>query len=108
MTGAEQSEVRWPFRVLGATMMVLIAALMAAISIPLFTAEKITFKHCAVERRTGSRWLCHVGNEVLTMLPTKLQGPAEGVMHLVVAALLLYFSWLLIKPLLGRSRARSA
>jgi hypothetical protein len=108
MKDDEQLQVRPIFRILGAVMMVFIAALMIFNSVPFFSADKITPNNCANERKTSSRFLCKIGNEVLSMLSEKMQGPAEAITHLIFAALLIYFSWLLLRPLLGFSPAKAS
>ena len=99
----EQLQVRPAFRVLGALLMLLMAALMIYDSVPFFSAEKISVKSCAGEYKSSSKILCEIGNSMLSMLPTRMQGPAEALIHLAMAALLIYLSWMLTKPLHARS-----
>ncbi len=104
----EQLQVRPALRALGAVVMLLIAALMIHSSIPFFSAEKILLKNCAGEYKASSKFLCEVGNAMLSMLPARMQGPAEALIHLVMAALLIYLSWLLTKPRHARSHEKSS
>lgn len=104
----EQLQVRPALRVLGGVAMLLIAALMVHSSIPFFSAEKISLKSCASENKLSSKFLCEIGNAMLSLLPTRMQGPAEALIHLAIAALFICLSWLLIRPLLKRSHAQSS
>nr|WP_125473991.1 hypothetical protein [uncultured Albidiferax sp.] len=95
----EQLKIRPVIRVLAAGLMMLIALLMVFNSIPYFSAETITLKSCVEEHKASSKLLCEIGNKILSSLPVRMQGPAEGVTHFAVAALLVYLSWLLVRPI---------
>lgn len=86
--------------------MLLIAVLMIFSSIPFFSAEKVSLKSCAGEHKVSSKLLCEVGNAMLSQLPARMQGPAEGLLHLAMAAILIVLSWLLAKPLGARSHEK--
>lgn len=101
--GAEQLQVRPAFRVLGVVLMMLVAALMIHDSIQFFSADQIILKSCAGASKASSKLLCEVGNAMLSLLPARMQGPAEALIHLTMAALLIFLSWMLIKPLYARS-----
>jgi len=96
-------QVRPTLRILGAAFMLLIAALMVHSSIPFFSAEKVTLKSCAGEYKASSKLLCEVGNAMMSLLPARMQGPAEALLHLGMAAVLIFLSWALTKPLYARS-----
>lgn len=95
----EQFRIRPTLRVAGCIFMLLFAALMIYSSIPFFSAEKVLGKSCEVERKLTSRFFCEVGNAMLSVFPERMQGPVEALLHLGMAGLLFFLSWLLIKPL---------
>lgn len=92
-------QVRPALRIIGAVMMLLISALMILRSIPFFSAKKITLKSCADKYKASSQLLCEIGNAMMSMLPAQMQGPTEGLARIAMSALLIWLSWLLIKPL---------
>jgi hypothetical protein len=102
----QQLQVRPGLRITGVVFLLLVAALMIAVSIPFFSAEKVSLKSCAGEHKVSSKLLCEVGNAMLSQLPARMQGPAEGLLHLVMAAILSFLSWLLAKPLRSRSHEK--
>ena len=99
---AEQFKVRPTLRILGAVFMLLIAALMVQNAIPFFFAEQVLFPSCAREIKAGSRFLCEVDKAMRSAFPPQMQGPIEALLHLAMAALLIFLSWRLTKPLFGR------
>lgn len=105
-TDAEQLQVRPTLRVLGAIVMLLLAALMVYDSVRFFSAETISLKSCAGEYKASSKILCEIGNSIVSILPAQMQGPLEGLAHLATAALLILLSWMLTKPLYARSHRR--
>lgn len=86
--------------------MLLISALMVYGSIPFLLAEKVSLKSCAGDHKFGSKLLCKVGNAMLSQLPVRMHGPAEGLLHLVMAATLIFPSWLLVKLIFARSHEK--
>lgn len=99
----QQLQVRPALRIIGAVMMLLISALMILSSIPFFSATKISLKNCTGEYKASSQLLCEIGNAMMSMLPARMQGPTEGLAHIAMSALLIWLSWLLIKPLFARA-----
>ena len=96
----EQLKVRPVLRILGAFFMLAIAVLMAVNSIPFFSAKTVLLPSCAVERKASSRFLCKVEKALRSMLSPHMQGLVEALLHLFIALMLAYLSWLLIKPLM--------
>jgi hypothetical protein len=99
----EDRRVRPSLRVIGALGALLIAMLMLVNAHHFFSAGKVALKNCASEIKASSRLLCHLGNEILRLLPESSRGWVEGVLHVAVAGALLYGAWRLIKPLFRRN-----
>ena len=99
----QQLQVRPALRIIGAVIMLLIAALMIHSSIPFFSAKKILLKSCTGEYKASSQFLCEVGNAMMSMLTARMQGPTEGLAHIAMAALLIWLSWLLTKSFFARA-----
>ena len=99
----QELQVRPALRIIGAVFMLLLSALMIHSSIPFFSARRISLKSCTGEYKASSQFLCEIGNAMMSMLPAWMQGPTEGLIHLAMAALLIWLSWLLTKSLFARA-----
>jgi hypothetical protein len=94
--------VRPSLRVIGALGSVLLSFVFAHASFPFFSAPKVLPENCS--RQSRGRLICEFGNILMSLLPDSVQGPAEAISGLLLAALFLYVAWLLIRPLLARAR----
>jgi hypothetical protein len=50
-------------------------------------------------------WICELGNLLASLVPASMREVVEGTSGLVVAGLLMYVAWLLLKPVFRRPKS---
>lgn len=101
MPQAGDYEIRPLFRLLGATLTTFIAYILVIQAIPLFSEKNLHLSECN-EPRLSRRLMCEFGNWLTSKVPNDFQGPAEAISRILFAGIMLYFSWLLLKPLIAK------
>jgi len=91
-----QPEVRPWLKRVAAVFAVLLAAMFAFGSMPLFSATSLAVMACT-ETRVTSRLLCELGNLVLSRIPAQYRGIYEGVLYLLLAAALMVAAFRLFR-----------
>lgn len=96
---APDLSVRPAFRVVGAILLLGVAALFVSNGIAAFSQEITTFASCAREGK--GRLFCELGKLLLTQMPSFVRGPVLSGVAFVVALGALLFGWWLLRPLFG-------
>ena len=94
-------EIRPLFRLLGATLTTFIAYIFVIQEIPLFSENTLQLSECN-QHRLSRRFMCEFGNWLASKMPNDFQGPAEAISRILFAGIMLYLSWLLLKPLIAK------
>ncbi len=92
----DQTAVRPWLKGVAAVMLALLGALFASLSVKLFSAKTISITACT-DTKTTSLLLCKLGNLVMTWIPPQYRGIYEGVVHLLVAAALVFAAFLILR-----------
>jgi hypothetical protein len=90
----------------GALLLLMAGYLFAEGALPLFQAGDLPAR---VESCTGfvkGRLGCELGNLLEWLVPASMRGVVGGVSGLLMAAMLAFIAWLLVKPLLQRKPPR--
>lgn len=97
---SQDLEVRPFFRVLGALSAAFVSYIFVYSAIPLFSADHLLPTDCS---RGRGRLMCELLNWVWAKLPDNMQGPLEGICHLLYALAMAYIAWRLLKPIFTKA-----
>lgn len=97
----EDYGIRPMFRLLGATLSAFIAYILVVQAIPLFSVKNLQLSECHESRLSG-RLMCEIGNWLSSKMPNDFQGPAEAIGRIFFSGIMLYLTWLLLKPLIAK------
>jgi hypothetical protein len=86
---------------LTAVLMLVLAYGFVVEGLPIFHAAEITPRACGHGK---GAWICELINLAWSFVPASVQGEIEGTSALLAAGFLVYFAWLLAKPVLQRAR----
>jgi len=94
-------EIRPLFRLLGATLMSFLAYILVIQAIPIFSEKNLQLSECN-QHSLSKRLMCEFGNWLASKMPNDFQGPTEAISRILFAGIMLYLSWLLLKPLIAK------
>jgi hypothetical protein len=92
----DQTAVRPWLKGVAAILLVVLGAGFGFSGIELFSAASISIKACT-ETRATNQLMCELGNWVLTRIPAQHRGIHEGVLHLLMAAALVFAAFLILR-----------
>ena len=96
------SEIRPSVRVLTAVLMLVLAYHFVVEGLPTFEATELKPRACGHGK---GAWICELINLAWSFVPAAVHGEIEGTSALLAAGFLVYFAWLLAKPVLLRAKA---
>lgn len=100
---SEDFVVRPTLRVLGSLLLGFLAYLFVTNARKVFYLSAIGPEQCGARK---GRMFCELGNWITSITPASMQGPLAAAAHIGMALILVWAMWMLLKPLVARSRSR--